>query len=117
MYRWHTGYPGGLKERPAERMLERNPTQILRKAVLGMMSRNKLRHGYLEPRLHIYAGPKHPHSAQLPAEVEPLPKTPRSLKGDFHFGLKHYAHPMSHQEGLSPPPSRPDIQLIDVSKV
>ena len=114
IYRWHTGYPGGLKERPAERMLERNPTNILRKAVLGMCSRNKLRHGYMEPRLHIYAGATHPHAAQLPDGVEPWQKTPRSLKGDFHFGLNYYAHPQSYQAGLEPPPTRPDIQMMEL---
>eukprot|EP00977_Amphora_coffeiformis_P002569 scaffold482_cov266-Amphora_coffeaeformis.AAC.32 len=115
-YRWHTGYPGGLKERSAEQMLERNPTQILRKAVLGMLVRNKLRHGYMEPRLHIYAGPHHPHTAQLPPAVEPLPKVPRRLTGNFHFGLTdaYYAHPLSHQAGMEPPPSYPEIQMMEL---
>jgi hypothetical protein len=40
--------------------------KILRKAILGMLSRTRLRHGYIQPRLKIYAGPKHPHSAQAP---------------------------------------------------
>lgn len=97
-------------------MLERNPTQILRKAVLGMLNRNKLRHGYMEPRLHIYTGPKHPHAAQLPTEVTPLPAVPRTLNGDFHFGLNEYAHPKSFQEGITPPPSRPEIQMMEIDK-
>ena len=114
-YRWHTGYPGGLKERSAEQMLQRNPTQILRKAVLGMLTRNKLRHGYMEPRLHIYTGAKHPHPAQLPTEVESLPKVPRRLNGEFHFGFKdYYAHPKSHQEGLKAPPTRPEIEMMEL---
>merc|ERR1712071_653618 len=46
-YRWHTGYPGGLKERKASDMLERKPTEILRKAVLGMLTRTNLRHKYI----------------------------------------------------------------------
>ncbi|EEC45973.1 predicted protein, partial [Phaeodactylum tricornutum CCAP 1055/1] len=68
LYRWHTGYPGGLKERPAQAMLERNPTMILRKAILGMLMgrQKKLIHGFIEPRLKIYAGSSHPHTAQLP---------------------------------------------------
>lgn len=104
MYRWHTGYPGGLKERPANQMLARNPTQILRKAVLGMLlgKRNKLRHGYIEPRLKIYVGPHHPHTAQLPATVEPLPRVPKKLSGTFHFGLDYYAHPNSYQQRRVP---------------
>lgn len=99
LYRWHTGYPGGLKERSAERMLERNPVKILRKAVLGMLRRNKLRHGFMEPRLKIYAKPTHPHSAQLPPSVQPLPAVPTKLNGGFHFGLLRYADPNSYQEG------------------
>lgn len=95
-------------------MLERNPTQILRKAVLGMLSRNKLRHGYIEPRLYIYTGSEHPHTAQLPADVQAIQKTPRRLSGDFHFGLEHYAHPNSHQQGLKPPPTQPSIEMMDL---
>ena len=91
LYRWHTGYPGGLKQRTAEDMLERKPEEILKKAILGMLKRNNLRHQSIEPRLRIYTGPDHPHNAQLPAEgTESLPKVPRARSGDFHFGLKHY---------------------------
>lgn len=87
MYRWHTGYPGGLKERSAKDMLERKPGDILKKAILGMLYRNNLRQGYMEPRLKIYAGPDHPHEAQLPEGTQPLPVHPRKRRGDFHFGL------------------------------
>jgi large subunit ribosomal protein L13 len=98
LYRWHTGYPGGLKQRRANEMLERKPDEILRKAILGMLSRTKLRHGYVEPRLKIYAGPQHPHSAQLPESVDPIPRHPRKRTQDFHFGLDLYADPNSYQE-------------------
>jgi hypothetical protein len=114
LYRWHTGYPGGLKERSATQMLERNPVQILRKAVLGMLTRNKLRHGYLEPRLHIYTGATHPHGAQLPDSVPALPKTPRRLRGDFHFGLDYYAHPESYQQGIKVEVAQPEIQMMNL---
>jgi len=101
LYRWHTGYPGGLKERPANRMLERNPVQILRRATLGMLRRNRLRHGYIEPRLKIYVGPDHPHAAQLPSGVRPLPPAPGRLHGHLHFGFRggRYADPNSYQRG------------------
>ena len=52
-------------------MLIRNPKRILEKAILGMLKRNKLRHQYIENRLHIDTGPQHPHKGQLqqlPAE-------------------------------------------------
>lgn len=100
LYRWHTGYPGGLKERPAKAMLEKNPTKILRKAILGMLYRNNLRHGYMEKRLKIYTGPSHPHSAQLPEGVDVLPKHPRKRSGQYHFGLQHYVTPGTYQQGL-----------------
>lgn len=87
LYRWHTGYPGGLRERPAKDMLERKPEFILKKAILGMLYRNNLREGYMEPRLKIYAGPDHPHDAQLPEGVTTLPVHPRKRRGDYHFGL------------------------------
>jgi Ribosomal protein L13 len=83
-------------------MLERNPTQILRKAIHGMLMgrQKKLLHGYIEPRLKIYTGEKHPHTAQLPPNVDPLPAVPKTLRGDFHFGLEYYAHPNSYQPGV-----------------
>lgn len=80
-------------------MLERNPAKILRKAVLGMIKRNKLRRGSIEPRLKIYTGPQHPHMAQLPVAVQPLPRVPAKLHGELHFGLNTYAHPASYQWG------------------
>lgn len=43
LYRWHTGYPGGLKERTAKQMFAKKPDSILREAVLGMLPKNNLR--------------------------------------------------------------------------
>ena len=98
LYRWHTGYPGGLKSRTAEQMLEQNPCKILRKAVLGMMERNRLRRNYIEKRLWIYAGPDHHFPNELPASVPPLAPVPRANSGNFTtFGLDHYAHPDTFQ--------------------
>jgi large subunit ribosomal protein L13 len=98
LYRWHSGYPGGLKQRKAKDMLARKPEEILRKAVLGMLSRTKLRQTYMEPRLRIYTGPTHPHAAQLPLSVEPIPRHPRKNSDNFHFGLNAYADPNSYQD-------------------
>jgi large subunit ribosomal protein L13 len=102
LYRWHTGYPGGLKERSAQMMLQKNPTQILRKAIVGMLARTTLRTTYMESRLKIYPGSVHPHTAQLPIDkVQPLPPVPRSNNGSFHFGLwkSQYVDPASYQFG------------------
>ena len=65
VYRYHTGYPGGLKEIPAEVMLQKHPTLIIRKAVSGMLHHNKFKHERME-RLKVFATDTHPHSAQLP---------------------------------------------------
>ena len=69
IYYRHSGYPGGLKERPLRDELARRPTEVLRKAVKGMLPRNKLGRAQLT-KLKIYAGPEHPHEAQAPKTLE-----------------------------------------------
>jgi large subunit ribosomal protein L13 len=65
----HSGYPGGLKSRTLREQLERRPTEVLRKAVKGMLPRNRLARQQIN-KLKIYAGPEHPHESQAP---KPLP--------------------------------------------
>ncbi len=69
IYYRHSGYPGGLKERTLREQLERRPTEVLRKAVKGMLPKNKLAARQIT-KLKIYAGPEHPHSAQAPEQLE-----------------------------------------------
>ena len=69
VYRRHSGYPGGMKETSYEQMLARKPTEILRKAVYGMMPKTRLARKQFK-KLKIYAGPEHPHSAQNPQTLE-----------------------------------------------
>jgi large subunit ribosomal protein L13 len=69
MYYRHSGYPGGLRSRSLRDQLERQPTEVLRKAVKGMLPRNKLGRAQLT-KLKIYAGPDHPHEAQSPTPLE-----------------------------------------------
>src|SRR5438046_8476084 len=69
MYHRHSGYPGGLRSRPLREELNRRPTEVLRKAVKGMMPRNRLSRAQIK-KLKIYAGPEHPHEAQAPTELE-----------------------------------------------
>ena len=69
MYYKHSGYPGGLRERTLQEQLNRQPTEVLRKAVKGMLPRNKLGAAQLT-KLKIYAGPEHPHVAQEPTTLE-----------------------------------------------
>ena len=69
MYHRHSGYPGGLRSRPLREELARRPTEVLRKAVKGMLPRNRLARAQLR-KLKIYAGGSHPHSAQQPTTLE-----------------------------------------------
>jgi large subunit ribosomal protein L13 len=68
VYRWHTRYPGGLREVKASKVLEARPERVIREAVLGMLPKNKLRKRIVQ-RLKVYGEGQHPHSAQRP---EPL---------------------------------------------
>jgi len=70
VYYRHSGYPGGLRERTLSEELQRRPTEVLRKAVKGMLPRNRLARQQIT-KLKIYAGPEHPHVAQNP---DPLPE-------------------------------------------
>src|SRR5829696_6329669 len=69
LYHRHSGYPGGLKSRTLREQLDRRPTEVLRKAVKGMLPRNRLARAQLG-KLKIYAGPAHPHEAQAPKTLE-----------------------------------------------
>jgi large subunit ribosomal protein L13 len=69
IYYRHSGYPGGLRERTLREQLDRRPEEVLRKAVKGMLPKNKLAAAQLR-KLKIYAGPEHPHAAQSPVPME-----------------------------------------------
>ncbi len=64
----HSGYPGGLRSRTLREQLDRRPTEVLRKAVKGMLPRTRLGRAQIG-KLKIYAGPVHPHEAQAPAPL------------------------------------------------
>jgi large subunit ribosomal protein L13 len=68
-YYRHSGYPGGLKVRTLAEQLERRPEEVIRKAVKGMLPRNRLARKQLT-KLKVYAGPEHPHVAQKPQPME-----------------------------------------------
>ena len=69
LYYRHSGYPGGLRSRTLSEMLERRPEEVIRKAVKGMLPRNRLGRQQLR-KLKVYAGPEHPHEAQKPKQME-----------------------------------------------
>jgi large subunit ribosomal protein L13 len=65
IYYSHSGYVGGLKEISAGKLLEKKPGELIKKAVKGMLPKNKLSRSMLS-KLKIYAGSSHPHEAQQP---------------------------------------------------
>ena len=69
MYYRHSGYPGGLKSRSLNDMLERRPEEVIRLAVKGMLPRTRLGRKQLT-KLKVYAGADHPHTAQKPTPME-----------------------------------------------
>jgi len=64
LYRWHTGYPGGLKERNFNEMMAKHPEEVIRRAVINMLPKNRTRKNRMA-RLKIYVGDKHNHQSQL----------------------------------------------------
>jgi len=72
VYRWHTGYPGGLKERTAAEQMRRDPTEVLRRAVRGMLPKNNLRRAMMR-KLRVYSGAQHELVGHPNLVVEELP--------------------------------------------
>lgn len=69
VYRHHTGYMGGLRERSYKEMMEKHPERIIEKAVKGMLPKNSLGN-QMYRKLNVYAGPEHNHAAQKPEVLE-----------------------------------------------
>jgi large subunit ribosomal protein L13 len=69
MYRYHTGYPGGLKEVSYEKMLRDKPEKVIYQAVWGMVAHNRLGRKMIK-KLKIYRGAEHKHEAQKPEKLE-----------------------------------------------
>ena len=68
-YYRHSGYIGSIKSTTAKELMEKNPTEVLRKAVRGMLPKNRLGRK-LGKKLFVYTGDQHPHAAQKPEVVE-----------------------------------------------
>ena len=70
VYYWHTGYPGGIKSRTAEAILDGDhPERVIQKAVQRMLPKTKLGRQQIS-KLKVYAGPDHPHEAQSPVVLD-----------------------------------------------
>ena len=79
-YYWHTGYPGGIKERTADKILDgRFPERVLSKAVERMIPRGPLGRKVMS-HLHIYAGAEHPHEAQQPEVLDVAAMNPKNKR-------------------------------------
>ena len=70
IYYWHTGYPGGIKSRTANQILNgKHPERVVQKAVERMIPRGPLGREIMG-NLRVYAGPAHPHAAQAPETLD-----------------------------------------------
>lgn len=69
MYRRYSGYPGGLKEISAGKLLAKNPAKVIELAVWGMLPKNKLGRAMFK-KLKVYADENHPHAGQKPEELK-----------------------------------------------
>ena len=69
MYHRYTGYIGNLKSINLEKQLEQHPERVIQSAVKGMLPKNPLGRAMFR-KLHVYAGPEHPHAAQQPKELD-----------------------------------------------
>lgn len=77
---WHTGYPGGIKERSPEKTLSgKHPERVLEKAVERMITRSPLGRAQMK-KLFIYGGADHPHTAQQPQLFDFAARNPKNKK-------------------------------------
>ena len=81
VYYWHTGYPGGLKERTADKILDgRFPERVMKKAVQRMLPKESPLARKQLSNLRIYSGADHPHSAQEPKIIDFKSMSPKNVK-------------------------------------
>ncbi|MEX0627137.1 MAG: 50S ribosomal protein L13 [Cucumibacter sp.] len=79
-FHWHTGHPGGIKDRTMRELLEGDhPERVVEKAVERMLSRGPLARQQMS-NLRVYAGPAHPHEAQQPATLDVAALNPKNAR-------------------------------------
>jgi len=82
VYYWHTGHPGGLKERTADKILDgRFPERVLRKAVQRMLPKESPLARKQLSNLRVYGGADHPHAPQNPEVIDFKSLSPKNTKG------------------------------------
>lgn len=80
MFYWHTGYPGGIKQRSKGQILDgRYPERVIFKAVERMITRGPLARKQLT-NLKVYKGPEHPHAAQQPTVLDIAALNPKNKR-------------------------------------
>ncbi len=80
IYYWHTGYPGGIKSRTADKILDgKHPQRVIEKAVQRMMPGGPLSRAQLK-NLRVYAGSEHPHQAQSPEPLDVAAMNPKNKR-------------------------------------
>ena len=104
IYYRHSGYPGGIKSRTLGEMLERRPEEVIRKAVNGMLPRNRLARQQIT-KLKVYAGPEHPHAAQKPKPMETKGATKNELT-KLRISPRRRSHRPTTPSGPSPAPNQ-----------
>lgn len=72
VYNWHSGYQGGLRSVPLNKMLERRPNKVIEQAVWGMLPKTTMGRHMLK-RMKVYRGPEHPHQAQIAGYAPDVP--------------------------------------------
>ncbi len=68
VYHHHSGFPGGIKSASFEKLIERRPELVIKRAVKGMLPRSPLGRSMLK-KLRVYPGSEHPHAAQQPVQL------------------------------------------------
>ncbi|MEM6536357.1 MAG: 50S ribosomal protein L13 [Pseudomonadota bacterium] len=78
---WHTGYPGGIKERTMDKILTgSHPERVVKKAVERMMPKESPLARQQMTKLKVYAGPDHPHEAQSPEKLDIAAMNPKNKR-------------------------------------
>ena len=79
LYRYHSGYEGGLREERAKDIRQKNPVRLVEEAVRGMLPKTKLGDAMWR-KLKVYAGGEHPHAAQRPRALALKDKKKKTRK-------------------------------------
>ena len=112
-YYKYTGYVGNLQETTLRLMLERNPEEVLYRAIKGMIPKTKLREDILRKRLFLYTGPFHPHHSKgLPQFME---REPIDINEEFNFG-KMVERRHEYKIIYESDPSNPAEEFADVER-